>query len=103
MSKAIDLTLNEISEMILHPKNKTWSWLGCMLAGEAGEAANVLKKMEADDTPDRREHLSKELADVIASVVIIAHKMEINLSMAVKSKIEAFRNDPEKMKLYNSI
>lgn len=71
----------------------------CAMAGEAGEAANVVKKIRLlgrrpesiprEDWPkfdELRNALKKELADVIAYADLLAQRMEINLGEAVAEK-----------------
>lgn len=64
-----------------------WSGMewGCALAGEAGEACNVLKKMKRDGS-DLKGALADELADVICYASLIASKYGIDLSEAVRRK-----------------
>jgi NTP pyrophosphatase (non-canonical NTP hydrolase) len=60
---------------------------GCALAGETGEACNVVKKILRDgDTKPRRLELEKELADIICYTDLLAHKYGIDLGEAVRSK-----------------
>lgn len=64
------------------------------LAGEVGEACNVIKKLEREklgiagsrDTP---EHLAEELADVVICVDLIAMHMGIDLTEAIRKKFNA--------------
>jgi NTP pyrophosphatase (non-canonical NTP hydrolase) len=78
-----------------------WSaleWAGC-LAGEAGEAADVTKKMKRLDDPgclmetktnrtreQLRIDLAKELADVICYADLLAAREGIDLGQAVQDK-----------------
>jgi NTP pyrophosphatase (non-canonical NTP hydrolase) len=66
-------------------------YLGCALAGEVGEACNIIKKLvRAQLTPKGTratdEQLASELADCIIYIDLIARKKNINLSEAVISK-----------------
>lgn len=71
----------------------------CAMAGEAGEACNVVKKMRrlafapeqisSADWPAfdaLRNDLKKELADIVAYADLLAARMEINLGQAVAEK-----------------
>jgi NTP pyrophosphatase (non-canonical NTP hydrolase) len=60
---------------------------GCALAGEAGEACNIVKKIRrGDSTPGLREALAKELGDVLAYTFLLATAAGINLEKAHKDK-----------------
>lgn len=55
------------------------------LAGEAGEYANLIKKLERGDKINKQE-LIDELADVASHCYVIALKMDIDLEEAIKQK-----------------
>jgi NTP pyrophosphatase (non-canonical NTP hydrolase) len=64
---------------------------GVELAGEVGEACNVLKKLERErrgivGSRDTVEHLAEELADVLICADLIAMDMGIDLAAAVSEK-----------------
>jgi len=63
------------------------SYWGCALAGEVGEACNLIKKHERDGE-DIKEKLRLELADIFNYLVLIAGVYEINLEEAIFEKIE---------------
>lgn len=70
------------------------SFRGNELAGEVGEACNVIKKLERErlgyaGSRDTLEHLREELADVIICVDLVAMELGINLSEAVRDKFNA--------------
>jgi len=74
------------------------SFRGVELSGEAGEAANVIKKIErvrlgiarqGEDVAALIEHLATELADVIISSDLIAMDLGIDLGKAVRAKFNA--------------
>lgn len=70
------------------------SFRGNELAGETGEACNVIKKLERErhgwrGERDTIEHLAEELADVIICVDLIAGRAGIDLSNAVRDKFNA--------------
>lgn len=67
---------------------------GNELAGEAGEACNVIKKLERErlgirGSRDTVEHLAEELADVIICADLIAMHEGIDLEAAVARKFNA--------------
>lgn len=71
------------------------SYRGNELAGEVGEACNVIKKLERErmgivGSRDTVEHLGQELADVIICTWLVAQKYpEINLEREVALKFNA--------------
>lgn len=67
------------------------SYLGNALAGECGEACNIIKKLERERLGLRGsrayvQDLAEELADIIIYLDLIAAKININLSEAVVQK-----------------
>jgi NTP pyrophosphatase (non-canonical NTP hydrolase) len=79
-------------------RNKVWTndetsllYRAVELAGEVGEAMNVIKKLEREGsgwTGSRAipEDLSDELGDVIICACLLANKAGINLAEATKAK-----------------
>lgn len=72
----------------------TLSYRGNELAGEVGEACNVLKKLERErlglpGSRDTVEHLAEELADVLIVADLIAMDLGIDLEKAVARKFNA--------------
>ena len=72
----------------------TLSYRGNELAGEVGEACNVIKKIERErlnirGSRDTLEHLAEELADVIICVDLICLFEGIDLAVAVRKKFNA--------------
>lgn len=80
------------------PTEDSWSladWSNAMM-GEAGEAANVVKKLRRQETGTRgrndpeldalREQLGEELADTIIYADLLAAKLGINLAEAIICK-----------------
>jgi NTP pyrophosphatase (non-canonical NTP hydrolase) len=70
------------------------SYRGNELAGEVGEACNVIKKLDREKlgirgSRDTVEHLAEELADVIICVVLIAIAMNIDLEHIIAAKFNA--------------
>ena len=75
-------------------KNPDASFRAVELAGETGEACNVVKKLERErhgwaGSRDTAAHLAEELADVIIAADLLAERYGINLSDAVKAKFNA--------------
>ena len=67
---------------------------GNELAGEVGEACNVLKKLERErlglvGSRDSVDHLAQELADVVICVDLIAMDLGLDLWQAVVDKFNA--------------
>jgi NTP pyrophosphatase (non-canonical NTP hydrolase) len=67
------------------------AYRGNELAGEVGEACNVIKKIERErrgirGSRDTVEHIAEELADVIVCVDLIAAGEGIDLWQAVRTK-----------------
>lgn len=74
------------------PVGFDWSlpeWTNAM-CGEAGEAANIAKKIRRGDfsnaVEDGRAKLGEELADVLCYAVLVAHRAGIDLEEAVQQK-----------------
>lgn len=70
------------------------SFKGNELAGEVGEACNVIKKLDRErlglaGSRDTVEHLAEELADVIICADLIAMDLGIDLDAAVAAKFNA--------------
>jgi len=87
--------LNTLRQKEWDPTDKIdLSYRGNELAGEVGEACNVIKKLERErygirGSRDTIEHLAEELADVIICVDLIAASMGIDLNAAVIQKFNA--------------
>lgn len=72
------------------PDGSDWTpndWMTA-LAGEVGEAANILKKVRRGDSTmdESREALAKELADAVIYLDLLAFRCGIHLSGAVMDK-----------------
>lgn len=70
------------------------SFRGNELAGEVGEACNVIKKLERERQGWRgsrgtKEQLAEELADIIICVDLVAMQCGIDLGEAVQTKFNA--------------
>lgn len=70
------------AETAIYPEGLTYPSLG--LCGEAGEVAELVKKMIRDDnstlTPERRAKLKKELGDVLWYVSEVARQAGLELN-----------------------
>jgi len=86
---------NENRQAEWDPENVvTLGFRGLELGGEAGEALNVVKKLERTrlgiiGPTDTIEHLAEELADVIICADLVAMTAGINLATAVREKFNA--------------
>ncbi len=62
------------------------------LCGEAGEVAELIKKMVRDDegvmTPERKTKLERELGDVLWYVAVVAHEAGLSLDQIAQANIE---------------
>jgi NTP pyrophosphatase (non-canonical NTP hydrolase) len=72
----------------------TLAYRGNELAGEVGEACNVIKKLERErmgirGSRDTLDHLAEELADVVICCDLIAMGAGIDLNAAVQAKFNA--------------
>ena len=72
----------------------TLEYRGNELAGEVGEACNIIKKIARERLGLRgsratRSELAEELADVVICIDLIAIQMGIDLSYAVETKFNA--------------
>lgn len=72
----------------------TPSYRGNELAGEVGEACNVIKKLERirlgiAGSTDTVEHLAEELGDIIICAALIANDFGIDLSASTRDKFNA--------------
>lgn len=72
----------------------TLSFRGNELAGEVGEACNVIKKLDRErmgikGSRDTVAHLAEELADVVICADLIAASVGIDLDAAVRDKFNA--------------
>ena len=69
---------------------KSWTTAEWMMAlvGEVGELANILKRVQRGDFnfAGARANCARELADIMAYLDLLAHKLEIDLGQATKQK-----------------
>lgn len=87
---------NKIRQVEWDSANKTidLSYRGNELAGEVGEACNVIKKLERERFGLRGsratlEQLAEELADVVICTDLVALAAGIDLDLAVRKKFNA--------------
>jgi NTP pyrophosphatase (non-canonical NTP hydrolase) len=77
------------------PENRiTLAFCGVELAGETGEACNIIKKMERERLGIRgsratTDQLAEELADVVICADLAAMRAGIDLDAAVRKKFNA--------------
>lgn len=81
--------------------NVTLAFFGCELAGETGEACNIIKKLERQrmgiaGTTANLMQLADELADVVIVADLIALQAGIDLQTAIRHK---FNKTSEKLNL----
>lgn len=72
----------------------TLAYRGNEMAGEVGEACNVIKKLERErlgirGSRDTIEHLAEELADVVICADLVAMGAGVDLDAAVRDKFNA--------------
>lgn len=72
----------------------TLAYRGNEMAGEVGEACNVIKKLERErlgirGSRDTVEHLMEELADVVICAHLCAMAVDGDLEQAVRDKFNA--------------
>lgn len=70
-------------------KNRIAEWTptdwACAMAGECGEACNLIKKLRRGDSVMTSE-IADELADLVTYVDLLAEKLGIDLGEAIRSK-----------------
>lgn len=95
------LTIYDL-QIVTKERDKQWDPEGTLdlafrateLAGEVGEACNVVKKIERERRGLRgsratKEQLAEELGDIIICVALLANAAEIDLDQAVIDKFNA--------------
>ena len=92
----IDLRMADMArQKVWDPTDQiTLTYRSTELAGEVGEACNVVKKLERERLGIRgsratKELLAEELADVIICVDLLAMEFGIDLGEAVRGKFNA--------------
>lgn len=90
---------NLVRNQLWDPENKlNLSFKGNELAGEAGEACNVIKKLERErllipGSRDTLAHLGEELADLVICASLIANKAGLDLNDEIVKKFNATSDD----------
>lgn len=91
----------------VYPKagaNLTYPALG--LCGEAGEAAEKIKKAIRDDggelTPERRDALAAELGDVLWYLAQLATEAELDLDAVAQDNLDKLRSRSRREVLHGS-
>ena len=77
----------ERCEEVFHPID-SWTptdW-ACALAGEVGEACNLIKKMRRGDPKITRIDVGEELADVVIYADLLAQRLGLDLGYEVQMK-----------------
>lgn len=68
-------------------KSKDGPWWGNAMAGECGEACNIVKKIDRDGwSPELQNALGKELADIVTYADLLAARFGIDLAQVVAIK-----------------
>lgn len=76
------------------------TYYGLCLAGEAGEVANVVKKMWRDgDDAEKRQHLGEEMVDLMIFASLIIQVSGIDFDAAWKAKHEELYERWSKMQI----
>lgn len=73
-------------EDVFHPLD-SWSpqdW-ACAMAGETGEACNLIKKLRRNEAIDHGD-IGRELADVVIYADLLAARLRLDLGAAVRGK-----------------
>lgn len=79
-------------------------YAGLGLAGEAGEVANRIKKIQRDDggviTDKKRAEIKKELGDVLWYVACVASEIGLDLDEVAKANIDKLASRKERGTLH---
>lgn len=73
-------------EDVFHPLD-SWSpqdW-ACAMAGETGEACNLIKKLRRNEAIDHGD-IGRELADIVIYADLLAARLRLDLGDAVRAK-----------------
>lgn len=90
------VNVERCEEVFFPLDSKDGPWWGNAMAGECGEACNVVKKIDRDgDTPQRRQHLADELADLVIYADLLAARFGIDLGAAVVKKFNEVSRERE--------
>lgn len=74
----------------LHGSREDVFFLALAMAGEAGEAANVVKKAWRDGTPIDKQKLAEEIAGTACYLVGLASAIELDLDNEMMAQMKAF-------------
>ena len=81
------ISLQRCNDSFFPIESKDGPWWGNAMAGECGEACNIVKKIDRDGwTPELQQALAKELADVVTYADLLAARFGIDLGCAVAVK-----------------
>ncbi|MGH9931717.1 MAG: hypothetical protein ACREA9_21145 [Pyrinomonadaceae bacterium] len=81
------VSLKRCNESFFHIESRDGPWWGNAMAGECGEACNVVKKIDRDGWSEELQlKLAKELADVVTYADLLAARFGIDLGQAVTAK-----------------
>lgn len=78
---------NQLRQYKAFPKCKKWTltdW-ACAMAGETGEACNLIKKLRRGEKIPPR-NVGKELADIVIYADLLADKLGLSLAECVQQK-----------------
>jgi NTP pyrophosphatase (non-canonical NTP hydrolase) len=64
------------------------------MAGEAGEAANIVKKAWRDGTPLNRQKLAEEIAGTACYLIGLANAIDLDLDAEMMAQMRAFEARP---------
>lgn len=79
-----NISVQRCNEAFFPLKYKDGPWYGNAMAGECGEACNVVKKIDRDGlTKERLVDLAKELADIVIYADLLAARFDINLGDSI--------------------
>lgn len=89
------MTINQISEYLKErqsafPTCKDWSFVDWSnaIAGEVGELCNQVKKFKRSEGEEIYfDNMREEIADVICYCIILADKMNLDLNVVLRKKI----------------
>lgn len=90
----------------IYPKEEELHYITLGLAGEAGEVANIVKKVIRDDgkvlTPEKKEKLVDELGDVFWYLARFAQMLDVPMSEMLKRNHDKLESRLERNKIGGS-
>lgn len=104
------MDINEYQELsdrtAIYPKEEELHYIALGLAGEAGEVANIVKKVIRDDkkilTEEKREKLIDELGDTAWYLVRFAQALNIPMSEILQRNHDKLESRLERNKIGGS-